>query len=113
VEDNKTVKEMTAQLLIRLGYKMYVSESSRDALRYAKNHPFDLLLTDVIMPEMTGVELYKKIAKTQPGIKVLYMSGYTDNVIAHHGVLDDGIKFLQKPFSTKALAEKLDEIFGS
>jgi len=113
VEDNLTVKEMTAQLLIRLGYKMYVSESARDALKYAKKHPFDLLLTDVIMPEMTGVELYKKIVKIQPGMKVLYMSGYTDNVIAHHGVLDDGIKFLQKPFSTKALAEKLDEIFGS
>jgi PAS domain S-box-containing protein len=113
VEDNESVREMTAQLLLRLGYKTVVSISPANAVNLAKKHCFDLLLTDVIMPEMTGVQLYKKIVKFQPEIKVLYMSGYTDNVIAHHGVLDDGINFLQKPFSTKTLAEKLDDIFDS
>jgi len=111
-EDNTTVREMTAELLKRMGYHVEAADSARNALEIASNSAFDLLLTDVIMPQMTGVELYKMVNEVRPGIKVLYMSGYTDNVIAHHGVLDNGVSFLQKPFTTQDLEEKLNKIFG-
>jgi FixJ family two-component response regulator len=67
------------------------------------------LLTDVIMPEMSGRELWHQLSALRPRLKCLFMSGYTANVIAHHGVLDEGVHFLQKPFSREALATKLRE----
>ncbi len=71
-----------------------------------------LLLTDVIMPEMNGSDLYEKMAAIQPDIKVLYMSGYADNVIVHHGTLDEGVNFLQKPFSVQNLTQKVRQVLG-
>ena len=71
-----------------------------------------LLLTDVIMPEMDGRELAERAIKKNPGIKVLYTSGYTDNVIIHHGVLDEGIFFLSKPFSAHDLRQKVHEVLN-
>jgi FixJ family two-component response regulator len=68
-----------------------------------------VLLSDVIMPEMSGRDLWQRLGALRPGLKCLFMSGYTANVIAHHGVLDDGVHFLQKPFSKEALATKLRE----
>ncbi|MBT3289813.1 MAG: response regulator, partial [Victivallales bacterium] len=72
--------------------------------------PLDLLLTDVIMPDTNGRELYEELVSSRPGLKVLYMSGYTGNVIAHHGVLDAGVDFIQKPFSVQGLAQKVREV---
>ncbi|NMC00583.1 MAG: response regulator, partial [Thermoanaerobaculaceae bacterium] len=70
----------------------------------------DLLLTDVIMPEMNGKILYEELRKKFPALKVLFMSGYTANVIAHNGILDKGIHFIEKPFTSKALLKKIEEI---
>jgi two-component system, cell cycle sensor histidine kinase and response regulator CckA len=70
----------------------------------------DLLLTDVIMPEMNGKELSTQLLSMHPDVKVLYVSGYTANVIAHHGIIDEGINFLQKPFSKKDLSLKIREV---
>ena len=69
----------------------------------------DLLLTDVVMPDMNGRELYSKFSEKCPGVKVLYMSGYSDDVIAHRGILDEGIHFIQKPFSIQGLSVKVRE----
>jgi FixJ family two-component response regulator len=69
-------------------------------------------LTDVVMPEMNGRELYEKLLELKPDMKVLFMSGYTDNVIAHRGVLQDGVNFIQKPFSIKQLAHKVGSILA-
>jgi two-component system cell cycle sensor histidine kinase/response regulator CckA len=72
----------------------------------------DLLMTDVIMPEMNGRDLAKRLLSFYPSIKRLFMSGYTANLIAHHGVLDKGVNFIQKPFSNKDLAAKVREALG-
>ena len=74
-----------------------------------RNSKIDLLMTDVVMPEMNGRDLAKNILSRYPGLKCLFMSGYTANVIAHHGVLDEDINFLQKPFSKGDLAAKVRE----
>ena len=71
----------------------------------------DLLMTDVIMPGMNGRDLAETIAGLYPGLKCLFMSGYTSDVISHHGVLDEGVHFVQKPFSMKSLGSKLREVF--
>ena len=80
-----------------------------DALLLAEQYSgrIDLLITDVIMPGMNGKELAHRLTSLRPELKILYMSGYTSDVIAHHGVLDEGVSFLQKPFSIKGLADKI------
>jgi FixJ family two-component response regulator len=80
-------------------------------MRIALDHTgkIDLLLTDVILPEMNGLDLARSLAFTHPGLRRLFMSGYTADAIAHHGVLDEGVHFIQKPFSTSTLAIKVRE----
>lgn len=111
VEDDDLVRRITAAILKKIGYLVSIAESPNEALEFITNEdaPIDLLVTDVIMPQMSGTELFAKIKKIKQGIKVLFMSGYTENVIVHQGVLKEGIHFVQKPFSMKDFAQKVRE----
>jgi PAS domain S-box-containing protein len=114
VEDNVQVKNLVHEILKTRGYKVLMAENGREAMTLLAAHdaPVDLLLTDVIMPEINGKELFARITKKRPDMKVLYMSGYTANVIAHHGVLDEKVQFIQKPFSATTLAAKAREVLN-
>jgi two-component system cell cycle sensor histidine kinase/response regulator CckA len=112
VEDEEMVRKLVCETLAAYGYNVLDANSSIHALKLAAGHKekIHLLLTDVIMPQMNGQELYQKIVATHPNIKLLYMSGYTDNIIVHHGILDGGIDFLQKPFTVNSLVQKVKEV---
>jgi CheY-like chemotaxis protein len=109
VEDEKAILKLGIQILQRLGYYVLPASTPGEALELAKTHSgsIDLLITDVVMPEMNGRELASRILTLYPDIKRLFMSGYTADVIAHHGVLDPGVQFLQKPFSMADLSEAI------
>ena len=115
-EDNEQVRQLAVDILKQQGYEVLAANSGDAALAALGSHegPLHMLLTDVIMPGMNGRELYDQISARFPQVKVLYMSGYTDNLIADRGILDEGVHFIQKPFSVQALAAKvrtvLDEI---
>jgi CheY-like chemotaxis protein len=100
------------ELLARNGYRVVESESGDSALQVVDRAEIaiDLLLTDVIMPGMSGRELARRVQALRPEIRVLYTSGYTDDLIAHHGVLEAGVSFLQKPFTQQQLLHKLREV---
>ena len=108
-EDNEHVRRLTRTVLQRHGYKVIDAENGNKALEALASYdgPVHLLLTDVVMPGINGRDLFCMAVKKRPGLKVIYLSGYTDNVIAHHGILDEGIQFIQKPFSIKALTTKV------
>jgi CheY-like chemotaxis protein len=109
VEDEKSILVLTAETLERMGYRVLSASSPAEAIRIGKTCPdkIDLLLTDVIMPEMNGQDLASRLELFHPSLKCLFMSGYTANAIAHHGVLDKGIHFINKPFSKQDLAMKV------
>jgi PAS domain S-box-containing protein len=109
VEDEAAILEMTTTMLERLGYHILPASTPGEALALAEsfNGTISLLLTDVVMPGMNGRDLARQIVALHPNITPLFMSGYTANVIAHHGVLDTGVQFLEKPFSKKDLASKI------
>ncbi|MEW6322714.1 MAG: PAS domain S-box protein [Acidobacteriota bacterium] len=115
VEDEPAILELTGGVLTGLGYTALAAGSPADALRLAEQHDgaIHLLLTDVIMPGMNGRELATLLSARYPNLKCLFMSGYTANVIAHRGVLDPGVHFLQKPYTPKDLAAKLREALES
>ena len=102
-------------MLERLGYTVVAANSPGEAIRLASEYAghINLLMTDVVMPEMNGRDLAKNLLLLYPNLKRLFMSGYTANVIAHHGVLDKGVNFIQKPFSKKDLAVKVKEALDS
>ncbi len=112
VEDEPTILKMTTMMLEKMGYHLLAAGTPNEAIRLAQNYTgrIYLLLTDVIMPEMNGRDLSKRIQSIHPNLKSLFMSGYTANVIAHHGVLDKGINFIQKPFSMETLSSKVREV---
>lgn len=113
VEDDLMVRELACETLLAGGYEVIKAESPAEAVAFiTEGVMIDLLLTDVVMPKMNGRELYNQISRFLPGLKVLYMSGYTDNVIADQGVLHAGVAFLQKPFSVRALLEKVRQVLG-
>lgn len=114
VEDEKSILEITTILLEKQGYTVLAANTPGDAIELAKKltDEIDLLMTDVVMPDMNGRDLAENITLFNPNIKILYMSGYTANVIAHHGILDDGINFINKPFSFSSLSAKLRKILN-
>jgi len=112
VEDEPTILRMTRMMLEKKGYTVLPAATPGEAEEKAQNHSgsIDLLMTDVVMPEMNGRDLAEKITALYPGIRLLFMSGYTANVIAHQGVLDDGVAFIQKPFSMADMTAKVREV---
>ncbi len=114
VEDEANLRQLIRQALLNLGYTVLDAPDGERALqRVAEHHgPVDLLLTDVVMPGMSGKSLAEKLVQVQPDLKVLFMSGYTENAIAHHSVLVPGTAFLQKPFSLTAMAAKIREVLA-
>ncbi len=109
VEDDPAILKITSLMLDRLGYTVLTAISPGDAIRLAGAHAgrIDLLVTDVVMPEMNGRDLAKQLTALYPNLKILFMSGYTANVIAHHGVLDTGVHFVHKPFTIRDIAGKV------
>jgi PAS domain S-box-containing protein len=109
VEDEPSILRLASRMLERQGYTVLTASTPGEALRVAHDFTGELhlLMTDVVMPEMNGRELAKRLLAHFPGLRRLFMSGYTANVIAHHGVLDDGVHFIQKPFSVADLAAKV------
>jgi two-component system, cell cycle sensor histidine kinase and response regulator CckA len=114
VEDEPSILSMTKRMLERQGYTVVAASTPREAIRLATEHPIQvhLLITDVIMPEMNGRDLVKQLVSTFPSLKRLFMSGYTANAIVHHGVLDKGVHFIQKPFTGEELATKVRGALG-
>jgi PAS domain S-box-containing protein len=114
-EDEEVVRNIIRAVLGSNGYQVIEARDGREALEIADRHqgPIDLLLTDVIMPEINGKDLATCLVEKHPEAKVLYMSGYTENAIVHHGVLDAGTAFLQKPFRADALAQKVREVLDT
>ncbi|WP_281797081.1 hybrid sensor histidine kinase/response regulator [Desulforhabdus amnigena] len=111
VEDEVAILNLSRAMLERLGYTLLTASTVNEAMRLAEEHSGEihLLITDVIMPEMNGRDLADQMHTLYPDIKILFMSGYTANVIAHHGVLDEEVRFIQKPFSIEELAAKVRE----
>ncbi len=115
VEDEPELRELTRTVLAARGYKVIEAVNAEEAERLANDSiargtKIHLLLTDVIMPGVSGRELAKRVLARQPSVRVLYMSGYTYNVIAQNGTLESGVAFLQKPFSPSGLVEKVREV---
>jgi PAS domain S-box-containing protein len=112
VEDEEVVRDLSREILETYGYSVLVAANGRDGLRVGKEFQgtIDLVITDVIMPLMSGPEMAEGLRTSHPGTRVLFMSGFTDDAIVHHGVLDESVSFIQKPFSPDALARKAREI---
>lgn len=112
VEDEPAILKITTIILEKQGYTVVAANSPGEAIRRAGEHTHDInvLITDIVMPGMNGRDLAERVRSLYPQLKCLYMSGYTANVIAHHGVLDTGLHFIQKPYTMNALAAKLREV---
>ncbi len=111
VEDEEGLRELSKRLLLRHGYTVLVAAEAGEALRLFAEHPsIDVLLTDVVMPGASGPELTRQLMEQRPALRVIYMSGYTEEAIAQHGVIKPGIAFLNKPFTSDALGEKIREV---
>jgi PAS domain S-box-containing protein len=115
VEDEVSLRKLLEGFLSRSGYQVTSVANGGEALLLVeeKGLEFDLVITDVVMPGMSGSVLSERLRRKQPGLKVLFMSGYTDDAIAHHGVLDQGTPFIQKPFALHDFANKIREVLGS
>ncbi len=112
VEDDDLVRNLAQKALQQHGYRTLVAENGEGALEVSKEYEgsIDLMITDVVMPKMSGKEAAERLQPLYPNMKVIYMSGYTDDAIVHHGVLEPGLNFLEKPFTPEGLARKVREI---
>jgi CheY-like chemotaxis protein len=111
-EDDEALRTLGARVLGLLGYRVLVARTGKEALQIVADHtgPIDLIATDVVMPEMNGSQLVEKVLEARPGIRVLFMSGYTDDEVMRRGVIDGQTAFLQKPFTPDLLAYKVREV---
>jgi two-component system cell cycle sensor histidine kinase/response regulator CckA len=112
VEDEGILRKLCVQILEQLGYRVLQARNGAEAIALAQGYGdrIDLLLTDVVMPGMNGRELATQLVLHRPEMKVLFTSGYTENAIVHHGVLDDEVSFLGKPYSPSSLAKKIRKV---
>ena len=112
VEDDAAVRTLSRGVLEMSGYTVLEANVGREALRICERHsgPIQMVITDVVMPEIGGRMLVEQISALRPGIKVLYVSVYTDDTVIRHGVLEEGTAFLQKPFTPVALANKVRDV---
>jgi two-component system, cell cycle sensor histidine kinase and response regulator CckA len=112
VEDEESVRELVRDYLAGTGYRVLEAVDGVQALEVAEAHkgPIHILVTDVVMPRLSGRELASRIAVQRPNTKILFISGYTDDSIFRHGVLEGGVAYLQKPFNLKAIAQKIREV---
>ncbi len=115
VEDEPVVRRLVCDILEGLGYTVLEAGQGDEALEVCRRHqgPVSLLVTDVVMPGMSGNELAQRLVESLPRLKVLFLSGYTSNTIVHHGILQEGVAFLQKPFTPEALAREVREILDA
>jgi CheY-like chemotaxis protein len=114
VEDEESLRELIDELLEANGYEVLAAEDPTKAIETAQRHEgvIHLLLTDVVMPGMNGRELALRVKERRPDIRVLYMSGYTEDAIAHRGVLEAGAFLISKPFTEESLTRKLREVLA-
>ena len=114
VEDEERVRVLARSILRKYGYKVLDAQSGGDAFFLCQQHKarIDLLLTDVVMPHMSGRELAERLRDSRPEMKVLYMSGYTDDAVVRHGVFDSSMALFQKPITPEGLARKVREVLG-
>ena len=114
VEDEESLRSVVGDFLTQFGYRVLTATNGRDALDIATAHEgaIDLLLTDVIMPQMSGPELARKIRATRPEMKVMYISGYSESILEPFDVNETGTALLQKPFTIRVLAAKLQELLN-
>jgi CheY-like chemotaxis protein len=115
VEDSDSLREVTKEFLVIAGFRVEDATNGEAALRLAGSHkdPIHLLLTDVVMPGISGPEVARRMKELHPETRILFMSGYTQDAIVHHGVLDEGIRLLTKPFTRASLTRKVQEVLNS
>ena len=115
MEDEARVRKLIVDVLTSHGYKVLEATRGEEAIRMCKTHKesIELAVVDVVMPEMSGPDLVRQIARLRPQMRVLYISGYTDEAIVHHGIQNSGAAFLQKPFVPDALARKVREVLDA
>ena len=112
VEDEEALRSLTRRILTNSGYVVLEAAEGREALRIAEEHrgTIHLLVSDVVMPELSGQQLAEKLLALRPETKVLFLSGYTDDAVMRHGVLQEQVNFLQKPFLSATLSRKVREV---
>jgi CheY-like chemotaxis protein len=112
VEDEEDVLKLAGRVLSRQGYTVLETTNGGEALKVCREQkePIHLILTDVVMPQMSGRELIERCREIRQDFKAIYMSGYTDNTITHHGILEKGMNYIQKPFTIESLTRKVREV---
>ena len=114
VEDDPTVREIAKEILEHLSYSVLVAASPHESIKLVEDYKgkIDLLITDIVMPEINGRDLAQKICALRPNVKVIFTSGYTEDVIVHHGVLKEHLNFIGKPYSIQSLSQKIRDVLS-